>query len=230
MLLLLACVSSPSPEPRPEAPAQRPLAAAPVPTPPVATPIIDSAMTRAQAMDGLAPDCPPALAAAQALLEVRYTSMDGAEHQGQLVVHSAYADDVQAVFAEIERTNFPLRSVIPISDPRFRKDERWDDDLSMAADNTSSFNYRQKTGGGSLSLHACGAAIDVNPRLNPYIKPRADGTLFVAPPGATWDVMVPGTLTLDHPITQAFLARGFRWGGQFQSLKDYQHFEKDCPK
>ena len=183
-----------------------------------AAPIVDSARTRTEALEGLSPDCPPAIAAAQALLDVRYTSMDGALHQGQIVVNQAYAAEVAQVFAEIERLGFPVRSVVPITE------YRWDDDASMAADNTSAFNYRQKTGGGTLSLHACGAAIDLNPRLNPYVTARR-----ILPPGALWDPTVPGTLTADHPVTRAFRALGWRWGGTFKSLKDYQHFEKDCP-
>jgi hypothetical protein len=48
----------------------------------------------------------------------------------------------------------------------------------------------------------------------------------VLPPGAKYDPDAPGTLTADHPVTRAFLARGWEWGGNWKTLKDYQHFEK----
>lgn len=51
----------------------------------------------------------------------------------------------------------------PIIDKRFRKNGRWDDDLSMIANNTSAFNYQLKTGGTTLSNHATGTAIDITP-------------------------------------------------------------------
>ena len=40
----------------------------------------------------------------------------------------------------------------------------------MEANNTSAFNYREITGGGRLSNHAYGRAIDINILLNPYIR------------------------------------------------------------
>jgi peptidoglycan L-alanyl-D-glutamate endopeptidase CwlK len=125
------------------------------------------------------------------------------------------------VFALALQEHFPIYSVIPVSDKRFRKDGRWDDELSMEANNTSAFNYREITGGGRLSNHAYGRAIDINTFQNPYIK---NG--IVLPHGAKYDPSVAGTLTADHPIVRAFLQLGWVWGGNWTSPKDYQHFEK----
>ncbi|MFH1245830.1 MAG: M15 family metallopeptidase [Candidatus Omnitrophota bacterium] len=36
----------------------------------------------------------------------------------------------------------------------------------------------------------------------------------------------PGTLTPDGPIVETFLRLGWTWGGNGNTLKDYQHFEK----
>ena len=46
-----------------------------------------------------------------------------------------------------------------------------DDDASMAANNTSGFNCRRVAGQRSWSEHAYGAAIDLNPVQNPYVRP-----------------------------------------------------------
>lgn len=41
------------------------------------------------------------------------------------------------------------------------QDGRWDVELSMEANNTFAFNYREITPGGRLSNHACGRANDL---------------------------------------------------------------------
>lgn len=186
-----------------------------------ADPIVDSKMTDAEAFDGLDPACPKDLRDRQKVVAVTYWGFDGKLHRGQLVVDKELEADVLAVFEVARAEKFPLRSVVPVSHPRFRKNGKWDDDLSMAANNTSAFNYRAVTGGTTLSKHALGRAIDVNPLVNPYVKGK-----LTLPPGATYDPAARGALTADHPVTKAFLARGWAWGGNWTSLKDYQHFEK----
>ena len=187
--------------------------------------VTDSRMTAAEVFDGLDPRCPKELRDRQAVVAVTYPGFDGKPHSGQLVVDRDLEKDVLAVFEVVRAEKFPLRSVIPVAHPAFRKGGRWDDDLSMAANNTSGFNYREVTGGTSLSRHALGRAIDVNPLQNPYVKGK-----LTLPPQARYDPGAPGTLTADHPVTRAFIARGWEWGGNWKSLKDYQHFEKPPPR
>jgi hypothetical protein len=91
----------------------------------------------------------------------------------------------------------------------------------MLANNTSAFNYRKVTGGKYLSRHAYGFAIDINPVQNPYIKGR-----IVLPPNAVYDTSKPGTLACDSLVVTTFIRLGWTWGGNWKSLKDYQHFEK----
>jgi peptidoglycan LD-endopeptidase CwlK len=191
------------------------------PTGTVTDPIIDSKMSDEDAFDGLDRRCPKTLREQQKLVGVTYWGFDGKVHRGQLVVDKELEKDIAEVFELALKEKFPFRSLIPVSHPKFRKNDKWDDDLSMAANNTSGFNYREVTGGTSLSKHALGRAIDINPLQNPYIKGK-----LTLPPGSKYDPDAPGTLTADHPVTKAFLARGWEWGGNWKSLKDYQHFEK----
>lgn len=184
-------------------------------------PIIDSRMSKNEAFDGLDANCPPAIRNRQKLVEVSYYSFDGKVHQGQIVIDKSLVNDLKAVFKLALEIKFPIYSVIPVAHPNFRKNNRWDDDLSMAANNTSGFNYREKTGGGSLSNHAYGRAIDINTVQNPYVK----GSL-VLPPNANYDTNAAGTLTANHPITKKFIELGWDWGGSWERLQDYQHFEK----
>jgi peptidoglycan LD-endopeptidase CwlK len=188
-------------------------------------PIIDSRMTEKEAFEGLDPKCPEEIRKRQKVIKLKYYSSDNQIHQGQLVIDAELKDDIKKVFALALKYRVPIYSVIPISEKRFRKDGRWDDELSMEANNTSAFNYREVTGGGRLSNHAYGRAIDINPFLNPYFK----GNL-VLPHGAKYDPSVAGTLTADHPIVRAFLELGWVWGGSWTSPKDYQHFEKPPKK
>ena len=188
-------------------------------------PIIDSRMSEKEAFDELSPTCPQDIRKRQKVVKLKYYSSDGKIHQGQLVIDDGLRNDIKKVFALALKERFPIYSVIPISDKRFRRDGRWDDELSMEANNTSAFNYREITGGGRLSNHAYGRAIDINTFQNPYIK---NGV--VLPHGAKYDPGVGGTFTSDHPIVRAFINLGWDWGGNWTSPKDYRHFEKPLKK
>lgn len=188
-------------------------------------PIIDSNMSEKEVFDGLDPNCPKEIRERQKILKVKYYSFDKKIHQGQIVVDKDLADDVKKVFEAALSERFPIYSVIPVSHPKFRKNGRWDDDLSMIANNTSSFNYREKTGGGSLSNHAYGRAVDINTFQNPYIKGK-----LILPPNSVYNPAAEGTITADSQITKLFLKLGWSWGGDWTALKDYQHFEKPLKK
>jgi len=181
-------------------------------------PIIDSDMSLPEA---LRKESPPEFKARQRLVDVVYYSFDGKIHKGQLVIDGRLVEDIREVFRVALEYKFPIGSVIPISHDRFFKNGKWnEDDLSMLANNTSAFNYRVVTGGKSLSKHAYGFAIDINPLQNPYIKGKT-----VLPPNAVYDTLKPGTLVYDSPVVKTFIRLGWTWGGKWKSLKDYQHFE-----
>ncbi len=184
-------------------------------------PVIDSRMKEKEVFDGLNPNCPPEIRRRQKIIKLKYISFDGKIHQGQLVIDKDLVKDIKKVFKFALQEKFPIKSVIPISDARFRKNNRWDDDLSMIANNTSAFNYRLKTGGGDLSNHAYGRAIDINTVQNPYVKGK-----LVLPPNGNYNPIAAGTFTAENPIVKLFINLGWDWGGSWTQLQDYQHFEK----
>lgn len=188
--------------------------------------VVDSAMTDAEALAGVAAECPAAIRSRQRVVPVVYWGFDSRIHGGQIVVDRDLVGDVRAAFAVALADRFPLQSVVPISHPRYRKNARWDDDTSMALNNTSGFNYRQVTGGSNLSNHATGRAIDINPVQNPYIRVRGKPL----PPGSAYRPAYRGTVLADSPLTREFLSRGWTWGGRWTTMKDYQHFEKPIVK
>lgn len=170
-------------------------------------------MTFAEAVSGS--PVPKSILATLRLVEVFHFGFDGRLHSGQLVVSSRVEEDVRQIFSLIEEVRFPLHSVIPVV--RYN----WSDDASMAANNSSAFNYRVIAGTNRLSRHALGLAIDLNPFQNPMI----DETGQILPPGALYRPEAPGALAESSPVVQAFLQRGWRWGGHFRHISDYHHFE-----
>ena len=101
----------------------------------------------------------------------------------------------------------------------------------MEANNTSCFNYRYVDGTTKLSNHSYGTAIDINPLYNPYVKEYSDGTIKILPSAATAyaDRSIIDDYMIDHNdyAYLVFTSYGFSWGGDWNSVKDYQHFEKN---
>jgi hypothetical protein len=149
------------------------------------------------------------------LVDVEYRSFDECEYTGQLVIHRELAEEMKAIFAEIKAAHFPIEKIIPVAA------YDWSDDASMEDNNSSAFNYRNIVGGENLSQHAYGRAIDINPCQNPYVKGD-----IVLPQNAFYSPDAPGTIVSGDAVVEAFVKRGWDWGGNWQRLKDWQHFEK----
>jgi hypothetical protein len=96
---------------------------------------------------------------------------------------------------------------------------------SMAANNTSGFNCRFKHGTKTLSQHAYGNAIDINPVINPYVSQQTvlpeQGKLYLNRTSS-----IPGEITHDSAAYKIFKQHGWQWGGDWRNAKDYQHFQK----
>ena len=127
--------------------------------------------------------------------------------QRTVVVRSTLAPEVLEVFREIYLSpeRFPIHEVI-------------------------GYDYRTVAGGGGrLSNHALGRAIDINRAENPMIQ---DGEKIVHPdeppyvPGEWRPREDPYSITPDGSVVTAFKRRGWHWGGDWMTCKDYQHFDK----
>ncbi len=151
------------------------------------------------------------------LVEVSFWGFDGRAHQGKLILHEDYTTPVVKALRTLYYERFPIR--------RMRLVEAYgsSDDRSMAADNSSAFNCRGVAGSSSWSEHAYGRAIDINPLENPEIR---NGV--VSPPGGHKYVdrrkRAKGMIHAGDAAVHAFEAVGWKWGGYWHSLKDYQHF------
>jgi D-alanyl-D-alanine carboxypeptidase len=151
------------------------------------------------------------------IVTVSHWDFAGRVRQGQLIVRVDQARKVVQAFRAIFAAAFPIR--------RMRLVEAYgsSDRRSMAADNTSGFNCRRVEGSDSWSAHAYGLAIDVNPLENPYVRAGK-----VLPPRGRAYVdrtqTEPGMIHPGDVLVRAFRTIGWKWGGNWRSLKDYQHF------
>lgn len=173
-----------------------------------------SQMTMEEAVKGT--KAPKDLLDSLVLLNVKHYDLNGEVKVGQIVINKSIEKDAREIFEMMFEMKFPIEKMEPI----VLYD--WDDNKSMEANNTSAFNYRFIAGTNRLSNHSFGRALDINPRMNPVYY--NDGRM--SPPNGTRDTTLPDTFHKDHPIVKEFKKRGFRWGGDWNSLKDYHHFDR----
>jgi hypothetical protein len=160
------------------------------------------------------------------LLTVPYWNYDGGSKTGQLIVNKSVSGDLLSIFKTLYTDKSYAFERIDLID-KYGGDDR----ASMTVNNTSAYNCRVVSGTNRLSSHARGLAVDINPFTNPYVW--KEGT---SPPGATaFDTLKereaaktkPGMILRNGPLVKAFKAKGWKWGGDWKSIKDYQHFSKD---
>ena len=168
-----------------------------------------------------------------ALEELRYLKMlhynfDGEIQVGEMIVNAAIQEEVLDIFLELFGAKYEIRSMRLIDD--FWTGNAEDSDTaSVEANNTSAFCYRESTGGGNLSNHAYGLAIDLNPQQNPYISYSTGKAVWWHENANDYidrDAGLPHMITHEDLAYELFTERGFEWGGDWNNPKDYQHFEK----
>lgn len=156
-------------------------------------------------------------------LRVLHTGFDEKTYIGELVVNQKIADDVLEIMKELYENHYPIEKMHLIDEYGA------DDEASMSDNNTSAFNYRTIAGTNRLSKHGQGLAVDINPRYNPCVRTKNGITTVEPQNGSTY---VDRNADFSYKITegdlclQLFSEHGFTWGGSWNSVKDYQHFEK----
>ena len=152
-------------------------------------------------------------------LTISFVDFDDNDRIGHMIVAYEIGAEVLDIFMEIYEARFPIYSIMLID--YFDAD----DDLSIAANNSSAFNFRYIAGTTRLSRHAYGMAIDINPIQNPYVrgdnvKPEA-GREYLDRDNIRPGMIVPGDV-----VYTAFISRGWTWGGNWNTLSDFHHFER----
>lgn len=149
------------------------------------------------------------------LITVQYYSTDGKVHQGQILTNRKMVKKVELMFGFMQRMKFPIAKAIPVVK------YNWNDELSMQANNTYSFCYRNI----GYSKHARGLAIDINPFFNPVRWKKGYTRRQNKPVGANYNPSVSGTFHVLSPVVLEFRKHGFRWGHTFTRNYDDHHFE-----
>lgn len=161
-------------------------------------------------------------------LTISYYNFDHQVKEGEMIVNKAIADDVINIFKELYDIEYEIYSMRLIDD-FWTGDGDTSDTASCDANNTSSFCYREITGGGNLSNHAWGCAIDINPQQNPYVSYKSGSPKWSHENANDY---IDRSVVKDHMIVESdecysiFAKYGFGWGGAWKTIKDYQHFEK----
>jgi hypothetical protein len=154
------------------------------------------------------------------VLTCPYWDCEGVEHgDGTLVVLDRLAEGVKAIFSELHARRFPIAKMHPM--------ERYggDDGASMADNNTSAFVVRPVTMGTRWSLHSYGAAIDLNPVMNPYVSPSMQSPIIMPAEGSYWINRAHVRPGMVEPIVPIFERYGWEWGGRWNDPVDWMHFQ-----
>jgi len=158
-------------------------------------------------------------------LRLPYWDFKGKSKMGELIVHKEAATNTVRVFEELYAIGYPIKQMRLVSN---FKGKDWH---SIEADNTSAFNCRPATGSKKWSNHAYGKAIDINPIENPYVS-RTGHISHTAslkyrkrthhPKRGTADKAL---ITKHDKAYHIFIKHGWKWGGEWKGIKDYQHFD-----
>jgi hypothetical protein len=161
-------------------------------------------------------------------LKVLHYNFEHGVQVGEIIVSTELTEEFLEIFQELFDKEYEIYSMFLVED-FWTGDALTTDDASCVANNTSGFSYRMITMGGSLSRHAYGKAIDVNPVQNPFIE-YSNGVAYwydsKADPYIDRAADLPHMIRYEDACFIAFDKRGYTWGGDWTSPKDYQHFEK----
>jgi len=169
--------------------------------------------------------CPVALSDLR-YVEVNHWNFNNETVSGEIIVHKDVADDLVSIFEELYTIHYPIYQMHLVSD------YLGNDWQSIEADNTSAFNCRPVTGKKKKwSKHAYGKAIDINPIENPYVAKNGHishkaSLQYRVRRHTKQTPSDQALLSKNDEATHIFKKHGWSWGGDWHTMKDYQHFVK----
>ena len=166
-------------------------------------------------------DCPLSLDDLR-YLHLLHKDLNGNTHEGEMVCNTYIAAALIDIFQKLYEANYPIEKI------RLVDEYNADDETSMRDNNSSCFNFRFITHTKRISKHGLGLAVDINTLYNPYIKYTDNGKILEP---ATAEKYLDRSKNFDYKIDtdslcyKLFTEHGFEWGGNWKTVKDYQHFE-----
>ncbi|MFI3261543.1 MAG: M15 family metallopeptidase [Rikenellaceae bacterium] len=156
-------------------------------------------------------------------IKVLHYNIDDEICIGEMICHHSISKDLLQIFRTLFDAHYPIERMVLVDNYNA------EDELSMMANNSSGFNFRFVSGTTRLSNHSLGLAVDINPLYNPYVK-TVNNKVIVEPAESTKyvnrDNNFPYKIEYNDLCYKEFTKHGFTWGGNWKSVKDYQHFEK----
>ncbi len=155
-------------------------------------------------------------------IHVLHKDFNGETKEGEMICSVYIAADLLDIFMKLYEAGYQIERI------RLVDEYNADDETSMRDNNSSCFNFRFITHTKKISKHGLGLAVDINTLYNPYVKITKDGMILEP---ATAGEYVDREKDFPHKIDEndlcykLFTAHGFEWGGNWKSVKDYQHFE-----
>lgn len=156
------------------------------------------------------------------VVKVDHLGFDGNTHLGELIVLNDLAEQVLSIFKELLNQKFPIDKIRPM------EAYLGDDEASMKDNNSSAYNGRRIMNTDRWSSHAYGAAIDINPAQNPYLRlNEEESSVEVYPKSAiryiNRNILKKGMV---ETVVEVFADHGFTvWGGKWEDRPDYHHFQ-----
>jgi len=158
-------------------------------------------------------------------IRLSYFDFKNKEQVGELIVNRKISQITCSVFKKLYAIKYPIEKM------RLVSYYNSDDTESMKHNNTSAFNCRLMTGSKTKwSNHSYGLAIDINPLINPYLSKLgtvspSNGKKYLKRLHTSHSITDRAKLVAGDQAVEIFTTSGFIWGGNWHSVKDYQHFE-----
>lgn len=158
-------------------------------------------------------------------IKIKHWNFKGNTSMGELIVHKKVAQSIVHIFEALYKIKYPIKQMRLVSD--FQAND-WQ---SIEADNTSALNCRTTTGNTKKwSKHAYGKALDINPIENPYVSRRgyishkASLEYKKRKHKSSRGVADKAMILSSDLVVKIFKKHGWSWGGDWKTIKDYQHF------
>jgi len=151
------------------------------------------------------------------LINIDFRSFNNQIYHGQIIIHKDLQNSIRKIFKRILETNFPITSLFPIS--------MFNWNTSFVHNNSGAFDWRFVSYSDEISDHSFGAAIDINPMLNPWVREGLENS-----PNFPYNQNKRGTLDANSDVVKIFKKEGWKWGGDWKNSKDWMHFYRpDIP-
>ena len=173
-------------------------------------------------------DCPISLEDLR-YLKLKHIDFNSNIKTGELIVHKSVSKEIVDIFQRLYEIKYPIKKMQLVSN---YNGNDWD---SIEANNTSAYNCRPIEGTKRWSRHAYGKAIDINPIQNPYISKKGkisheasqEFRNRVRP--NSFNLKQKAVILQNDEIVELFKKQKWVWGGDWITIKDYQHFDKRIP-